>query len=143
MQRIGEDVSEKLDYVASVFIHGRAPRPRQVSLRAVQGDHAAARRGPRDRQEDPDGGPAGPGAGGQVCRPPAAVPPGVNLRARRIRPPALNLGAVGGQLRRAAVAAGLRIARRRACARLSRRLARDIGQQVFMYSEIMVKMTKT
>jgi hypothetical protein len=57
-------------------VHRRAPRPRQVGLREVPDADPGASAGPGNRQGNPHGRPPGAGAGGQVRRPPAAVPPG-------------------------------------------------------------------
>jgi transposase len=78
MKRIGEDVAEKLDYVPG-RVHGGAPYPRQVGLRQLRNAGAGAGARARHRQGHPHHRAAGPGAGGQVCRSPAAVPPGGDL----------------------------------------------------------------
>lgn len=64
MQRLGEDIAEKLGYEPDVFTAERQWR------------HTSSRRGPRHGRI------AGAGAGGQVRRPPAAVSPGMRLRAQ-------------------------------------------------------------
>ena len=71
LRRIGEDVTEELEYVPGRFIVNRIVRPRLTcaKLRAV-------RRGPAalapDRARLPGAGPPGPCAGRQICRSPAA-----------------------------------------------------------------------
>jgi len=110
LQRIGEDVSEKLDYTPGVFtveqhVRGKwacrqcetliqAPVPAQVIDKVIRtaGLLSCCPAGPRD--------------GGQVRRPLAALSIGKDLRPCRPGHPALDTGAVGGSNRRAASAAG-------------------------------------
>jgi hypothetical protein len=113
MRRIGEDVSEKLDYIPGVFTVERhvrgnpgvgAPAP-EVGLPALRAPGASTGARTRDRQGHPDGRAPGPGAGRQVPRPYAAVSPGGDLRARGHAHRALDAGAMGGSMRCAAAAA--------------------------------------
>ena len=101
LERIGEDVSEKLDYTPGVFEVERHIRGKWVcrSLRAADPGAGAAA---RHRQGDPDGGPARAGADREIPGSCAAVPPGRHLRTCRARAAALDAGAVGGRLRREA-----------------------------------------
>ena len=103
LERIGEDVSEKLDYTPGVFEVERHIRGKCLScLRAVAPGAGAA---PRHRQGDPDGGPAGAGADRKILGSRTAVPAGKHLRTCRPCAAALDPGAVGGRLRREATAA--------------------------------------
>ena len=87
-------------------VPGRAPHSRQMGLCAVPDADPGAGAGAGDRQGPAHRGAAGPGAGGEVRRSPAAVSPGRHLRARWPGHTALDAGAVGRCLRRAAAAAG-------------------------------------
>ncbi|NMM21584.1 MAG: hypothetical protein HHJ15_16805 [Rhodoferax sp.] len=105
LKRIGEDVSEKLDYTPGVFtveqhIRGKwacaqcetliqAPVPAQI----IDLGHPHCRL-------------TGPGAGGQIQRPFAAVPAGTHFWTCRCGAAALDPGAMGGHLWRAIAAAG-------------------------------------
>lgn len=101
MKRIGEDVSEKLDYTPGVFTVER-----QVVLRVVPNVGAGADAAGSDRQRYPDGRATGPCAGGQACRSPAVVPPGDDLRPRGAGDPARHAGRVGRPVRGATGAGG-------------------------------------
>ena len=125
LKRIGEDVAEKLDYQPGVFTVERHVRGKWVCAQ-LRDAGAGAGGAAHHRQGHPHSGPAGPGAGGQVPRSPAAVPPGSHLRARRPGDRALDAGAVGGRVRRAAAAAGRRADGRAADARRAAR-RRDAG----------------
>jgi len=96
MQRIGEDVAEK-------------PSAWEMGLRPVRDPGAGARGGARHRQRHPDYRAIGAGAGGQVRRPLAAVPPGGHLWPCRIGHSSLDAGRLGGQLWGATPAAGGRL----------------------------------
>ena len=104
MTRIGEDVAEKLDYqpgVLSVERHVRGKWACKQCERLVQAPVA-----PHVIDKGiPTAGPAGSGACGQVRRPSTASPAGRHLRPLRRGASALDAGAVGGVLRRAAAAA--------------------------------------
>nr|WP_254600779.1 hypothetical protein [Achromobacter kerstersii] len=88
---MGEDVSEKLDYLPGVFTVERHIGGK-MGVRALQDAHAGAgaRAGPQ--QEHPDGWAAGAGAGDQVRRSPPATPLGRHLCARRPGAAAPNPG---------------------------------------------------
>ncbi len=95
LERIGEDVSEKLDYQRRV--HGGAPRSRQVGMRAVRDPDPGTGGAAHHRQGHPHGRTAGPGAGGQVPRSPAAVQARSYLRPRWPGRPSFHAGAWVGQ----------------------------------------------
>jgi transposase len=78
MKRIGEDVAEKLDYTPACS-RWSATSVASGPARSAKPSPGAGGRA-RHRQGHPHHGAAGPGAGGQVRRPPAAVPPGRHLR---------------------------------------------------------------
>jgi len=100
LQRIGEDVSEKLDYTPGVFTVEQHIRGKWACR------HPGPGAGAVDRQGHPHCRPAGSCDGGQVRRPPAVVSAGKDLWPCRPGHPALDTGAVGGSNRRAASAAG-------------------------------------
>ena len=105
LKRIGEDVSEKLDYTPGEFtverhVRGKwacescetliqAPVPAQVIDKGI-----------------PTSGPAGSCTGRQVRRSPAAVPAGNHLCTGRLRHSPLYAGGVGGALRCCLAASG-------------------------------------
>jgi len=95
MQRIGEDVAEKLDYQPGVFTVERHIRGKWV-CRCKREAGAGAGGSARHRQGDPDHRAARPGSGGQVPRSPAAVPPGARVRTGGDGDRALDAGAMGG-----------------------------------------------
>ena len=103
LERIGEDVSEKLDYTPGVFEVEQSTSAVEWVCRSCE--HGCSRpRCRRDvhRQGDPDGGPAGAGADRQIPGSRAAAPRQEEsiLRTCRAGAAALNVGAVGGCLRR-------------------------------------------
>ena len=81
LERMGEDVSERLDYTPGVFSVER--HARQVGLPLLPNPGAGACARPRDRQRAAHHRLAGRCAGGQVRRASAAVPPRVHLCPRR------------------------------------------------------------
>lgn len=105
LKRIGEDVSGKLDYLPGVFTVERHIRGKWVCERCQTLTQA-----PSARQGYPDGGTAGAGAGGQVRRPPADIPPGRHLYALRPGVDALDAGRVSRRVRAAVAPAGCRSA---------------------------------
>ena len=109
MKRIGEDVSEKLDYTPGVFTVERHIRGKWACSALPDADPGAGA-GAGDRQGDSDGRAAGAGAGGEVPGSPAAVSAGRDLRPRGVGHSALDAGAVGRSLRGAIAAAGRRAA---------------------------------
>ena len=101
LKRIGEDVSEKLDYTPGVFHVERHIRGKWACAQVPDADPGAGA-GAGDRQGHTDRRIARAGAGGEVCRSPTAVSAGRDLRARRVGDPALDTGAVGRCVRGAA-----------------------------------------
>jgi hypothetical protein len=104
MKRIGEDVAEKLDYQPR-RLQRRAACARQVGLHALPEARAGAAGAAPHRQGAADPRTARAGAGREVLGSSAPVPPGTHLRAGRDGDRALDVGAVGGRMRRAAAAA--------------------------------------
>ncbi len=104
LQRIGEDVSEKLDYAGRVY--RRATCAGQMGLSPVRNPDPGPGASPGYRQRYPDHRFVGPRDGGQVCRSLAAVPAGENLWPCRAGNCSLDPGAVGRTNRRAASATG-------------------------------------
>ena len=95
LQRIGQDVAEKLD--TDPACSRAAPRPREVGVQVcthcetlIQVPGGAT----HDRQGHPDGWVAPTGVGGQRPQP-AALQTGRHLRPRRARDPALYAGRLG------------------------------------------------
>jgi transposase len=78
LKRIGEDVSEKLDYTPGVFSVERHIRGKWACAKCRTLTQAPVP-AHRDRQGHPDGRTAGAGAGGEVPGPSAAVPAGRHL----------------------------------------------------------------
>ena len=107
LRRIGEDVTEELEYVPGRFIVNRIVRPRLACavLRALRPGAAAVAphraRPPRSRA-------ARPCAGQQVRRPSSPLSPEPDLRARRAGPRPLHARRLGRKVHRAAGAAGRR-----------------------------------
>ena len=66
MKRVGEDVSEKLDYTPGVFTVERHVRGKWACAQCKTPGAGPRARG-RDRQGHPHRRPAGPGVGGQAC----------------------------------------------------------------------------
>ena len=89
MSRIGEDVSEKLDYTPGVFTVERHVRGKWSCARLPH-PGAGSGAGSGDRQGHPDGGTAGPGDRCQARRSSAVVPSGSDLRPRRTVAAALD-----------------------------------------------------
>lgn len=91
-------------------LYGRAPHPRKMGVRALPEVHAGARARVGHRQGYPDGGTFGAGAGRQVRRPPADIPPGRHLYSLRPGADALDAGRVSRRVRAAVATAGCRSA---------------------------------
>ena len=108
LERIGEDISEKLDYTPGVFTVEKHIRGKWVCRkceRLIQKAGPAA----HHRQRNPDGWAACTGAGGEIFRPCTAVPPGKYLRTRGPRAPrALDTGRMGRRMRAFAYSLWLR-----------------------------------
>jgi transposase len=81
MKRIGEDVAEKLDYAPGVFTVERHIRGKWACAQCETIHQAPVDPHIIDKGI-PTTGLAGAGAGGQVRRPPAAVPPGAAIFGR-------------------------------------------------------------
>jgi hypothetical protein len=81
LRRIGEDVTEELEYVPGRFIVNRIVRPRLTCACCERFVQAALPSRPIERGRPT--GPSGPYLGLQVCRPLAALPPKPDLRPRR------------------------------------------------------------
>src|SRR3546814_14135376 len=81
------------------------PAP-EVLLPALRGDHPGRHAGPADRAGPAWPRAAGPCAGGQVRRPPAALPPVVDLCPRGRPAGTIAAGRLGRALARAPAAAG-------------------------------------
>jgi transposase len=127
MKRIGEDVAEKLDYVPGVFTVERHMRGKWACARSAarRWCRRRCRRTSSTRASPPPA--CWPRCWWPSTRPPAAVPAGSDLRARRaMADRALDAGAVGGRVRRAAAAAGGRPGGRAAAPRGAAR-RRDAG----------------
>lgn len=105
LQRIGEDVSEKLDYTPGIFTVEQHVRGKWACRQCETPDSGASA-SPGHRQRYPDCRPAGPRDGGQICRSLAALSVGENLCRRRTGNRSLDLGPVGRANRCAAPAAG-------------------------------------
>ena len=116
MKRVGQDVAERLDYEPGVFTVKRRVRGKWACAHCQKLVQAPVPAHVIDKGH-PHGRAVGPGAGGQVPRPPAAVAPGTHLRAGRLADRTLDPDAMGGRVRRAVAAAGGRLDRRAAAPR--------------------------
>ena len=83
--RIGEDVAERLDVVPAQFRVVVTRRPKYACASLHRRGRAGAGAGAADRGRHSDRGAGRAGAGGQVRRSSAAVPPGADLRPPRRR----------------------------------------------------------
>jgi hypothetical protein len=107
LRRIGEDVTEELEYVPGRFIVNRIVRPRLTCSCCERFVQAPLPSRPIER------GRPGPGLlahvlASQVCRPSSLVSPEPDLRPRRARPRSLHTGRLGRQIRGPAGALGRR-----------------------------------
>jgi hypothetical protein len=94
LKRIGEDVSEKLDYTPGVFTvecHVRGKWVCDDCETLIQGTDSGA----SHRQGHPDSRAASPRHDRQVCRPSAALPSGVDFRSSWLGDSTFNFGSMG------------------------------------------------
>src|SRR6266403_1714626 len=92
LHRIGEDKSERLDIVPAQFRVLVTRRPKYACRRCEDGVVQALA---TDRRRPADGSHHRPGPGVEICRPPAAVPPGSDLRPARYRAGSIHAGRLG------------------------------------------------
>lgn len=100
--------------VRASLVQGDPPRAPAAGVRVLRADRTGARADPPDRPRAAGAGTARARAGEQVRRPPAAVPPGGDLRAPGHRARALDAGRLGRREREAARTTGASAARSRA-----------------------------
>lgn len=108
--RIGEDISEKLDYTPGVFTverHIRGKWACKACETLIQAPGATA----CDRQRDSDEWLARAGVGRQIRRPPSSVPAGTHLRPGWPSNSTIDARRLGGRMRCAFAAFGRRTSR--------------------------------
>ena len=105
LKRLGEDVTEELEYIPGRFVVKRIVRPR-LACGGCETFHQAPLPAAADRARAPWPRPSGACAGLEVLRSPAALPPVPHLRPRRRGARPLDAGRLGRQGDGAAGAAG-------------------------------------